>query len=54
MIKIFVTGASGNVGKTIVRTARTMDDFELAGGWCAEAGLDIGSLAGIEPLGIKI
>ncbi|MDR3076672.1 MAG: 4-hydroxy-tetrahydrodipicolinate reductase [Synergistaceae bacterium] len=54
MIKIFVTGASGNVGKTIVRTALATDDFELAGGWCVETGLDIGSLAGMEPLGIKI
>lgn len=53
MVKVFVTGASGNVGSTIVRTIQKTDGFDLAGGWCREAGEDIGALAGIKPLGIK-
>jgi 4-hydroxy-tetrahydrodipicolinate reductase len=53
MIRVFVTGASGNVGGTIVRTIQQRDGFELAGGWCRETGEDIGTLAGIKPLGIK-
>lgn len=52
MISVFLAGASGNVGKTIVRTIQGMDGFKLAGGWCKEAGEDLGELAGIEPLGI--
>lgn len=53
-IKVFVTGASGNVGSTIVRTIQTKDGFELVGGWGKESGQDLGVLAGIRPLGIKI
>lgn len=53
MTKVFVTGASGNVGSTVVRTIRKMDDFELVGGWCREAGEDLGTLAGIAPFGVK-
>lgn len=52
MIRVFVTGASGNVGSTVVRTIQNTEGFELAGGWCKEAGQDIGTLAGIKPLGI--
>lgn len=54
MIKVFVTGVSGNVGRTIVRTVRTLDGFRLVGGWAREAGIDIGTVAGIEPLGLTI
>ncbi|MDR1509101.1 MAG: 4-hydroxy-tetrahydrodipicolinate reductase [Synergistaceae bacterium] len=52
MIRVFVTGASGNVGSAIVRTIQAREGFELAGGWCREAGEDLGLLAGIKPLGI--
>lgn len=52
MIRVFLTGASGNVGRTIVRTIREKDGFRLVGGWCLEAGEDLGTLAGIEPLGV--
>lgn len=54
MIRVFVTGASGNVGSTIVRTIQTQKGFQLIGGWAKEAGEDIGTLAGMKPLGIKI
>ena len=52
-MKIFVSGASGNVGKTIVRTMQGLDWAELIGGWCKEDGEDLGELAGIGTLGIK-
>jgi 4-hydroxy-tetrahydrodipicolinate reductase len=52
IMRIFVSGVSGNVGTTIVRALRERDGFELAGGWCLEDGQDIGVLAGIAPLGI--
>lgn len=53
MIRVFLTGASGNVGRTIVRTIQEKDGFRLTGGWCMEAGEDLGTLAGIKPLGIR-
>jgi 4-hydroxy-tetrahydrodipicolinate reductase len=53
MVKVFVTGASENVGSTIIRTIQDVDGFELVGGWCKEVGEDLGSLAGIKPLGIE-
>ena len=53
MIKVFVTGASGNVGRTIIRTMRDREGFELSGGWCVEAGEDLGILAGIGSVGVK-
>lgn len=52
MIKVFVAGASGNVGKLVAKTAIEREDTELVGGWCAEAGEDLGVLAGVEPIGI--
>ena len=52
-MRIFVSGASGNVGKTLVRTIRGLDWAELVGGWCREAGKDLGELAGIGTIGIR-
>ncbi len=54
MIKVFVSGASGNVGTTIVRTIQAKGGYELVGGWGKESGLDLGVLAGIGSLGIQI
>ncbi len=54
MIKVFVAGSSGNVGSTIVRTIQKTEGFELVGGWCKDAGQDLGTLAGIEPLGLLV
>ncbi len=51
-IKVFVSGASGNVGRSLVRALEVSEDLRLAGGWCREEGKDLGTLAGIEPLGI--
>ena len=52
-MRIFVSGASGNVGKTLVRTIMKLDWPELVGGWCKETGEDLGELAGIGTIGIK-
>lgn len=52
MVRVFLSGASGNVGKTIVRTIREREGFELAGGWCREAGQDLGTIAGIGACGV--
>ncbi|NLX84461.1 MAG: 4-hydroxy-tetrahydrodipicolinate reductase [Synergistaceae bacterium] len=52
-MKIFISGASGNVGKTLVRTMQGLDWAELVGGWCKEDGEDLGTLAGIGPIGVK-
>lgn len=52
MTKVFIAGASGNVGRTIVRTIGKRPGFELAGGWCLEAGRDLGLLAGLGELGV--
>ncbi|KUK42781.1 MAG: Dihydrodipicolinate reductase [Thermovirga lienii] len=56
MIKIFLAGASGNVGKSIIRAIQTTekDSFSLVGGWCKEQDEDLGILAGVGPLGIKV
>ncbi|OUO94475.1 dihydrodipicolinate reductase C-terminal domain-containing protein [Cloacibacillus sp. An23] len=53
MARIFIAGASGNVGRALVREISKGGRFELAGGWCREAGEDLGTLAGIAPLGVK-
>ena len=53
MTRIFLSGASGNVGRTIVRTIVGKEGFQLVGGWCLEAGSDLGTIAGIGELGIK-
>lgn len=52
MIRVFLSGASGNVGKAVVRSIQARNGFELAGGWCSETGEDLGALAGIAPIGI--
>lgn len=53
MKKVFVSGASGNVGRLVVRNVIERDGFELAGGFCRECGEDLGTLAGLAPIGIK-
>lgn len=54
MIRIFLTGASGNVGRSIVCYVQEQEDVRLVGGWGREAGEDIGTLAGLAPLGLKL
>lgn len=53
MTKIFVSGASGNVGATIIRFINSRENLELAGGFCKEDGEDLGLLAGLPELGLK-
>lgn len=52
MKKIFVSGASGNVGRLVVRNVIDRDGFELAGGFCRECGMDLGILAGVGQAGV--
>jgi len=51
-MRIFLSGASGNVGRAIIRNIQKERDLELAGGWCKEAGQDLGTIAGLAPLGV--
>lgn len=52
MRKIFVSGASGNVGRLVVRQVIEREGFALAGGYCRECGQDLGVLADGTPAGI--
>lgn len=54
MIRVFVAGVTGNVGRAIVKTIQNKAGFELAGGWAKETGLDVGTAAGGKPLGMTI
>jgi len=51
-IRVFVSGASGNVGRLVTGAFREAADLELVGGWCREAGEDLGLLAGQAAAGI--
>lgn len=54
-IKIVLCGASGKMGRQIVRSLAGSADLELAGAVdLVNAGEDAGVLAGIEPLGISV
>ncbi len=53
MRRVFVSGASGNVGRLVVRNVIERDGFELAGGFCRECGEDLGTLAGLPPIGLR-
>jgi len=50
--KVFISGASGNVGKILVRNVLARKDMALAGGWCQETGKDLGELAGTGMAGV--
>ncbi len=52
MKKVFVSGASGNVGRLVVRNIIAREGFALAGGYCRECGEDLGSLAGGAQIGV--
>lgn len=52
MKRVFVSGASGNVGRLVVRSVIERDGFELAGGFCRECGEDLGILASGVPVGV--
>ena len=52
MKKVFVSGASGNVGKMVAAAVIARSDMELVGGFCLEEGRDLGVLAGGESVGV--
>ncbi|MCD6419618.1 MAG: 4-hydroxy-tetrahydrodipicolinate reductase [Synergistetes bacterium] len=51
-LKVFVSGASGNVGRKIVRKIIESEDMELVGGFAMEVE-DLGLLAGLKLYGMK-
>jgi 4-hydroxy-tetrahydrodipicolinate reductase len=54
-IRVLVIGAAGRMGKEVVRAVAAQDDMEVAGGVDRNAvSQDVGSIAGIEPLGVAI
>ena len=53
MPRIFVSGASGNVGRLVVKNVIEREGFSLSGGYCRECGEDLGILAGLAQVGIK-
>ncbi len=58
MLKVIVTGASGRMGKSIVKVVQERDDVELVGAVerssHPEIRKDIGELSGIGKIGIKL
>lgn len=55
VVRIVVSGASGWVGRALVRAVAGAADLELAGAVArSEAGADAGTLAGLAPLGVPV
>lgn len=55
MIRVAVCGAAGRMGLEIVKSVAGAEDMDLAGAVdLKENGADVGQLAGLEPLGIKV
>ena len=51
-MKIFVAGATGNVGSCITKSIMQGSKYELVGGFCSETGMDIGEAAGLKSSGL--
>ena len=55
MIRVMVNGAGGKMGREVVKAVHNDPDLTLVGGIDpTKAGEDVGSVAGIEQLGIKM
>jgi 4-hydroxy-tetrahydrodipicolinate reductase len=58
MTKIGLFGAAGNLGRTLIKAIHESDKCTLAGGCersaSPELGKDLGTLAGLPPLGLKV
>ena len=55
MIRVFVSGATGNVGSQLVKAILKSEDLELAGGFCAEEGVELGEIfRPIESVGVYV
>lgn len=50
MIRVFVSGATGNVGSQLVRAVVKSEDLDLAGGFCTEEGAELGKAKSGEPV----
>ncbi len=51
-LRVYVAGATGNVGREVIRAVLDAPDLELAGGWCRTAGIDLNQLGGQRPSGL--
>lgn len=51
-MKIFVAGATGNVGTCVTKAIMQGSSYELVGGFCSETGKDIATAAGLKPGGL--
>jgi 4-hydroxy-tetrahydrodipicolinate reductase len=51
--KVYVAGATGNVGREIVQALIASDDLALVGGWSRSTGQDIGEVLGLGTLGVR-
>ena len=58
MIRVIITGAAGRMGRRLVANIAESEDLQLTGAteWSGSEflGLDAGSVAGVQPLGVKI
>ena len=58
MLNIFISGASGKMGKALVRILSDSTECKVAGGTASKknksVGLDLGKVAGINPLGVYL
>ena len=54
-LRVLVSGAGGKMGREVARAVHGAEDMELAGGVDPRfAGNDLGELAGVGPLGVKV
>lgn len=51
-MRLFISGATGNVGRLLVRAVLGEADLELAGGFCAEGTVDLAAFQGLSPCGV--
>jgi len=52
-IRVYVAGATGNVGRHIVKALISAVDMEVVGGWARRDTWDLGEMVGLPELGIK-
>jgi 4-hydroxy-tetrahydrodipicolinate reductase len=51
-LRVYIAGATGNVGRELVKAILTAPDLALVGGWSRTDGVDLGTAAGQAPCGV--